>query len=678
MNRLSTQTSPYLLQHAHNPVDWQPWDEAALEQARRQGRPILLSIGYSTCHWCHVMERESFEDEATADVMNAHFVCIKVDREERPDLDQIYMDACQLQNGSGGWPLNCFLLPDGRPFFTGTYWPPRPAFNRPAWRQVLLHIAEIWKDKRHLAEEQAERLTAAVARTGGPPEPEGLWLEGGEGGTAAEALGKIMFALSQQFDRTDGGFGAAPKFPSTMGLRWLMAFHHFHGNGDALGHALFSLERMVSGGLFDQLGGGFARYATDAAWLVPHFEKMLYDNALLLSTLSDAYKISKKPLFREAIEATCEWIFREMSHPDGGFFSAQDADSEGVEGKFFVWRKEEVEAVLGSKASLLCDFFDISEAGNWEGENILNIPEPLAEFCERRGLDPNSTQKRLDAARQTLFAHRSKRVWPSLDNKCLLGWNALMASGLAHAFEATGLAEYRTRAEAALLFIKERMQRPDGGFLHTWKDGRAHIEAFLEDYAFLIAALLDVFETNHDMALVDEAERLAELVLREFFDEKTGFFFFAPAGRADLVARRHDLTDNATPSGNAVMAMNLQRLGHLLGRRDWLEAAHRMLAAMLGRVEKFPLAYGDWARAILFELSGRKELVVVGPEAFVRARQIGQLFLPGRILVASETGEGRLPLLEGRAAAGGGTLIYVCENNACRAPVETVEEAGLF
>lgn len=676
MNLLSAETSPYLLQHAHNPVHWHAWNDAALALAREENKPILVSIGYSTCHWCHVMERESFEDPDVAGLMNAFFVCIKVDREERPDLDQIYMDACQIQNGSGGWPLNCFLLPDGRPFFTGTYWPPSPAFNRPAWSQVLQHIHQIWVEKRPLAEEQAARLLAAISNMGKTPMApnDGFLLKNDE---KSAVLGKIMFELSQNFDQIDGGFGGSPKFPSSMAIRWLMAFHFHTKNPEALGHAFFSLEKMVRGGIFDQLGGGFARYATDSAWLVPHFEKMLYDNALLLSALSDAYKISKKAIFLEATEMTCDWVFREMSHAEGGFFSAQDADSEGVEGKFFVWEKKEVEQLLGADAALFCAFFDVTDDGNWEETNILNRPHDFLDFCKKENLDPDSTKKRLDFAKKTLFDHRSKRIWPSLDDKILLGWNALMVSGLCHAFEAVGHEIYREKAGAALGFVFSKMKKGDGkgGFFHTWKDGRAHVDAFLEDYAYLIAALLDFFEINHEQRWLDEAANLTELVFAQFFDEKTGFFYFTGSSSADLIARRHDFSDNATPSGNAVMASNLQRLGLYFENKEWLAAAQKMLAAMLDRTQKFPQAYPEWARGLLFEIAGRQEIVVTGPAAVDKARQIGNYFVPGRLLVASETGTGALPLLEGRAVFGGETLIYICENNACRAPISEVDES---
>jgi uncharacterized protein len=453
----------------------------------------------------------------------------------------------------------------------------------------------------------------------------------------------------------------------------LMAWQHFSKNEVALEHALFSLEKMIRGGIFDQLGGGFARYSTDSAWLAPHFEKMLYDNALLLSTLADAFKISGRPIFREAIEQTFDWISREMTDATGGFYSAQDADSEGVEGKFFVWEKVEIEQILGDDAAVFCQFYDVSEHGNWEETNILNQPVAFDVFCENAGFEPIYLKNKLNTCRKILFDVRSKRIWPSLDDKIILGWNALMTSGLAHAFEATGDEKMRAAAERNLDFLLTKMSN-----FHTYKNGVGQYQPFVEDLAFLIAATLDVAEISQKNDLISTAASLTERVIRDFFDENSGLFYFTSAAQNDLIMRRFDLSDNATPSGNAVMVHNLQRLGLLLERPKWTEMATKMLETMVSRFENHPLAYAEWARAWLFEKIGRAEIVVVGKDAFAKNRQIGQIFFPGRVVLSSESGLENLPLLLHRAAMGDETLIYFCENQACRVPVSSVEELGLY
>ena len=517
MNQLSKETSPYLLQHAHNPVHWYAWKPEAFEKARREDKPILVSIGYSTCHWCHVMERESFENQSVADFMNQHFVCIKVDREERPDVDQIYMEACQVISGSGGWPLNCFLTPDTRPFFAGTYYPPQPSYGRPSWQQILQNMAGAYQQKRDIVEEQADKLTEIIrgadktfVKTTGFDVKIGKNDENTEGGYFSEIfnqnlLDKIFDNLTDRFDHQEGGFGGAPKFPSTMSIQYLLDYYFYTKNETALKHAELSLIKMIQGGIYDQIGGGFARYATDRAWLIPHFEKMLYDNALLIQVIADAYKLTKKDIYRETIEETLNFILREIQNTEGVFFSAYDADSEGVEGKFYVWTKEEIDAILGEESPLFCAFYDVTNEGNWEENTILWRQRSYEAFAESEKIDVSELKNRMAIARQKLYVVRNKRIKPSLDDKILLSWNALMISGFAKAYEALNMEKndipkigaegYRKTAINALEFILANFKNPEGGYFHTYKNGQAQYAAFLEDYAYLIEALLD------DMAL---------------------------------------------------------------------------------------------------------------------------------------------------------------------------------
>lgn len=688
MNRLQHETSPYLLQHAHNPVDWHAWKPEAFERARAENKPILVSIGYSTCHWCHVMERESFENPDIAAFMNEHYVNIKVDREERPDVDAIYMEACQVLTGSGGWPLNCFLTPEGKPFFAGTYYPPRPAYNRPSWLQVLQHLANIWENKREVAYEQADKLLDHIRRN------DEVFLEKTVAGPAMQveqaftpALQEnILYSMRERFDRVEGGFGGAPKFPSSMALQYLLHYHWFTGHAEALEHALFSLDKMIFGGLYDQLGGGFARYATDRAWLVPHFEKMLYDNALLVTVLADAYKLLQTPgleaeraghrakLYRETIEETLAFMEREMTHAEGGFFSALDADSEGEEGKFYVWEQAEIERILEADASVFCAFYGVTPDGNWEHRNILWRPKPLEVFAAEHQLDTEALGERLADCRTKLFAERRRRVRPGLDDKVLLGWNALMASAQVHAFEALGTAAYRDAAVRNMDFILENMVSKTGErLLHTWKDGRAQYMAVLDDYAFFIAALVDIWQITFNPKYLTAAERHLKQVYQYFHDAESGLFFFTASDQADIILRKRDLYDNATPSGNSTMAHNLQRLGILLDRRDWREHARQMLTTMRTTVERYPLSFERWALAIQYETYPYLEIAVVGGNALEKADAIRQRFMPNRVLAASAQGSTESPLLAEKLGAND-ALIYVCRDYACQRPVQTLED----
>lgn len=674
MNRLQHETSPYLLQHAHNPVDWYAWRPEAFERARAEQKPILVSIGYSTCHWCHVMERESFENEDIASFMNEHFINIKVDREERPDVDAIYMEACQILSGSGGWPLNCFLTPEGKPFYAGTYFPPRPAFNRPSWLQVLQHLAGIWETKREVAYEQAEKLLAHISRND-DVFVQTLATPSASDGAAPPAfqfsdLENIYYQMRERFDRVEGGFGGAPKFPSTMAIQYLLNYHYFTGNPEALEHAQLSLDKMIHGGIYDQVGGGFARYATDREWLVPHFEKMLYDNALLISVLAEAFKLTSKALYRETIEETLDYVAREMTSPEGGFYAAQDADSEGVEGKFYVWEKEEIDSLLKDESPLFCAFYGVTEEGNWEEKNILWRPSSFEEFAEANGLGVEALKKRLKSGREKLFATRSKRVWPGLDNKILLSWNALMASGYVAAFVALGHEEYRSAAIRNVDFLlKNYTNEPLGSLRHSI----AQRDAFLEDYAYFIAALTDLYQITFDVKYLQIAEKYTAYVLSYFHDPATGLFFFTDSNQSDIILRKKDLYDNATPSGNSTMAHNLQRLGILLAHSEWRTKASAMLQTMRDAVTRYPLSFERWAAATMNEVYPMHEIAVVGDNAQEKALNIQRVFLPNKVIAASATLDDTLPLLAGKM---GDTesLIYVCRDFACQRPVSDMSE----
>ncbi len=673
MNHLKFESSPYLLQHAHNPVDWYAWKPEAFERARAEQKPILVSIGYSTCHWCHVMERESFENEDIAMFMNEHFINIKVDREERPDVDAIYMEACQLLTGGGGWPLNCFLTPDAKPFYAGTYFPPRPAYNRPSWLQLLQHLSNIWETQRSTAIDQAEKLLTNIRRN------DSIFIQAPPSNPSNPQ--QIFNRIQAQFDPAEGGFGGAPKFPSSMALQWLLQWHYFSGNPEALQHALFSLDKMTRGGIYDQIGGGFARYATDRAWLVPHFEKMLYDNALLVSLLSEAFKLGTSgqntglnDQWSRVIQQTLRYIDREMTTAEGGFYSAQDADSEGVEGKFYVWEKSEIEEALGDDAQVFCAFYGVSDTGNWEETNILWRPYTYESFADTHNLEIKALRDRLEASAEKLLQLRSKRIWPGLDDKILLGWNALMCSGYAAAFTALGQEAYRDAAIKNLEFLSKNFQNPSNPGVPTpWRHSISQPFAFLDDYAYLISALIDVYQISFETRYLQLAGECTDYVCKQFYDSDSGMFFYTDVAQEDILFRKKDLYDNATPSGNSTMLLNLQRLGILLDRAEWREAATGMLASIQATLEKYPLSFQRWATAMLNETYPILEIAVVGENALEKALEIQRGFLPNMVITASRQPTDSLPLLAGKPASTE-ALIYVCRDFACQKPVSTLEE----
>ncbi len=675
MNHLQHETSPYLLQHAHNPVDWYAWKPEAFERARLEDKPILVSIGYSTCHWCHVMERESFENETIASFMNKHFINIKVDREERPDVDSIYMEACQVISGAGGWPLNCFLTPDRRPFFAGTYYPPQPAYNRPSWIQLLQNILKNFKERRDIVEEQASRLTEIIRssdtvflRDEVTNLPDHLLF-------TPVLLQNIYFQLQKRFDKKEGGFGGAPKFPGSMSHEFLLHYYQFTGEKEALEHVLFSLDKMIHGGIYDQLGGGFARYSTDAAWLAPHFEKMLYDNALLIGLLSDAYLLTNKDLYKETIEETLAFVEREMTEAEGGFYAALDADSEGVEGKYYVWDKSEVIAALGAEADLFCAYYDVSEAGNWEEKNILRRLQSFEAFAADKGLKVNDLKEKLRKHRAKLFAERQKRIRPGLDDKILLDWNALMCVAYAKAYNALGNEAYRDAAVKNLSFLLEKFQQADNqSFFHTYRSGKAQYDAFLDDYANLIAALIEVYQITFDLSWLDKAHTLTDFVIAHFFDKASKLFYFTSIKQEDVLLRRKEVYDNATPSGNSTMIHNLLRLRILLDRSDYQTIAVDMLLAMRDAVERYAPSFARWAVGLTYLVYPMQEIAVVGSEAYKMAKALQQLYLPNKVLMAALESDDRYPLLAGKNASSE-TNIYICKDYTCQMPVQSVAAA---
>jgi hypothetical protein len=675
-NRLAKESSPYLLQHANNPVDWFPWCDEALEKARLEDKPILVSIGYSTCHWCHVMEHESFENVEVAAFMNENFVNIKVDREERPDLDSIYMEAIQMVTGGhGGWPLNCFLLPDGRPFYGGTYFPPLQSHGRASWMMVLKNISNAYTKRRTEVMSQADKLMAYIEESDNyfvsemsDPESTGKPFD-------VFDLEHIFFTLEDGFDKVDGGFGHAPKFPSTMSLRFCLNYYHHSGNILAMEQLQLSLDAMIYGGIYDQLGGGFSRYSVDKVWLLPHFEKMLYDNALLVSLLSDTYKAVRKPLYKETVEETLAWVEREMLSPEGGFYSALDADSEGIEGKFYVWSKSEIDSILGTDADLFSKFYDVTAEGNWEHSNILHRPQSFAGFAKQHQLVEEELRTTLLKNRKSLLHEREKRIRPGLDDKILLSWNAMMCGAYCKAYQAFENPNYKNIALRNIDFLLEKFSKPDGSIFHDYKNGKAKTDGFLDDYALLIEALLSCYEISFKKSLLFKAKQLTDLVLTDFLDKNENLFFYTGTKQKDIVIRKKDLYDNAVPSGNSTMIKNLQVLGTLLNVNDYLGQALKSLLPMKESIRKYPQSFAKWADTIFFQVYPVKEIALVGENHIEMAIELQKNYMPNVLFAAANLSDSELPLLNGRDAANGKTMIFVCSNYNCKLPVDNVEEA---
>jgi len=668
-NRLIHETSPYLRQHAHNPVDWQPWDAAALERAKKEDKPILLSIGYSACHWCHVMERESFENEDIARIMNQCFVNVKVDREERPDLDSIYMSYVQMTTGSGGWPMTVFLTPDQVPFFGGTYFPPDDRYGRPGFPKICLAVSEAYQKRRTEIEQSAADIVKSL---------QGMnHLPGGQDLPDVETLSLAFRNLAQRFDLTHGGFGGAPKCPGSMNLAFCLRHYHRTGFQPALDFAELSLDKMALGGIYDQLGGGFHRYSVDDHWLVPHFEKMLYDNALLSRVYLDAFQQTGNPLYRRITEEILDYVAREMTHPEGGFYSTQDADSEGVEGKFFVWTPDEIEAILGkSDGQVFCLYFDVSRRGNFEGKNILNVPVPMPEFAAKEGLPVEELQTLVERGRRQLFAEREKRIKPHRDEKILTSWNGLMLVSFANAASVLNRADYLERARKNADFVLSHLRR-EGRLLRTFKDGQAKLNGYLEDYACFVEGLLALFEASGELRWLKEAVQLNETMLDQFWDASTASFYLTGKDHEKLIARVKDFYDNATPAGSSVAIFNLLKLAILTGNAEYRNKAEANLRSMKTALERYPGGFGYLLEAADFYVGPVREIALVGARNDAATSQLAdaiyQRYLPNKVVVVADPNDAaltaKLPLLHGKGLVAAKSAAYVCQNYSCKAPV---------
>ncbi|WP_205503021.1 thioredoxin domain-containing protein [Rufibacter psychrotolerans] len=665
-NRLAQETSPYLLQHAYNPVDWYPWGPEALQKARQEQKPILVSIGYAACHWCHVMEHQSFENKQIAEVMNKHFVCIKVDREERPDVDQVYMDALHAMGVQGGWPLNVFLNPEAKPFYGGTYFPPQN------WVNLLQSIAEAFARSRAELDKSADQFVqhlnqSELAKYGlQQPNPE----------VSPQAFEQMFQNLKRRFDLKRGGTGEAPKFPMPSTWRFLLRYYHHSQDLAALEQVNLTLEEMAFGGIYDQVGGGFARYSVDENWLVPHFEKMLYDNGQLISLYAEAYQVTRNELYKQVVQETIAFVERELMSPEGGFYSSLDADSEGVEGKFYVFTQAELQEILGEEAGLASTYYNTTPVGNWEhGVNILHRRQTDEAFAADQGLSLEELQTHVQHWKDTLLQARAERIRPGLDDKILTSWNALMLIGLTDAYKAFGEPKMLELACANANFLLNNLKQGTQLF-HNYKDGKATIPGFLEDYALLIQAFLGMYQVTFEESWLQEAKQLTEHTLTHFFDAQEDLFFFTSSAGEQLIARKKEIFDNVVPASNSVMAQNLHFLGLYYDKERYSQLSDQMLSKVRDLVVQEPSHLANWASLFYLKLKPTAEIALVGPQVHAFRSLLQQHFLPNALLAGTkEEGTSLLPLLEDRFAQGGQTTLYVCYNKACQLPVQSVAEA---
>ena len=676
-NRLINETSPYLLQHAHNPVDWCPWGEEALKRAKRENKPILLSIGYSACHWCHVMEKESFENEEIAKIMNENFINIKVDREERPDLDEIYMNAVQLMTGSGGWPMTVFLTPDLLPFYAGTYFPPEERGGMPSFKRILLSIAEIYREKQKEVLESTEKIKEQLGRM--------TKLKSGDEELTFDLLHNAFQEISEKYDYENGGFSEAPKFPQPLVIEFLFRYYKTTKDKNTINMITFTLKKMAEGGIYDHLGGGFHRYSVDNKWLVPHFEKMLYDNAMLAKVYIQAYQITKNDFFKKIAFETLDYLLREMTDPEGGFYSASDADSEGEEGKFFVWSKDEIEKVLGKeKAKIICRYYNVSKVGNFEGDkNILHTPFAIEDICKIEKLNTEEFKLLLKESKEKLFNVRNQRVKPGVDTKVITAWTSLAISSLAFAYQVFREERFLNSAEDAANFILLNMFE-EGKLLRIYKDGKSKIGGFLEDYSFFISTLIDLYETTFRIKYLEDAINLTEKMVENFWDEEEGGFFFAPKDATNLISRSKNPYDNPIPSGNSVAVNLLFRLYRLTGNKDFLEKGEKTLKVFSMLMERVPSAFPNMLSTLDNYLRTPVDIVVVGEflseEIDEILKSIFSKFLPNKTIAFLDPINPDpeplkfLPLLEGKKMVNGKPTVYICENFTCNAPITDMGE----
>lgn len=662
-NRLINATSPYLQQHAYNPVDWYPWGQEALEKAKKEDKPIIVSIGYSSCHWCHVMERESFENDSIAEIMNEHFVSIKVDREERPDVDQIYMDAVHAMGQNGGWPLNVFLTSDQKPFYGGTYFPPQ------SWAQLLTNVAKAYENKRAEIEKSADELTNAIATS----EVIKFELNPSDKPLDQSVLDEAYGSFEKRFDRRRGGFDRAPKFPMPSNWLFLLRYHHLTGNEDALKQVEVTLDEIAKGGIYDQAGGGFARYSVDADWLVPHFEKMLYDNGQLMSLYAEAYTLTNKALYKEVVYQTADWLEREMTKA-GGFYSALDADSEGEEGKFYVWTMEEFKEVVGKNSELMIEYYNLTANGNWEeGKNILHKTLSDIDFAEKHDIALPELRDIVEATNKKLLTARAQRVRPGLDDKILAGWNGLMLKGLVDAYESFSDKRFLEMALANASFIEANMYK-DGKLYRSYKDGVASIDGYLEGYAYVIDAFTALYQVTFDEQWLSLANTLTQYAIQHFYDESEGMFYFTDDSSEKLIARKKEVFDNVIPASNSQMANNLYWLGLIMDDSDYQRISKEMLSRMSGMLADQAAYLSNWAILYANMSSPTAEISIVGKQAEELRNELFKTYHPNKVIMGAQDSS-NLPLMKGKYPIREQSTIYVCYNKTCKLPVHTVAEA---
>jgi uncharacterized protein YyaL (SSP411 family) len=676
MNRLSKENSPYLLQHSDNPVDWYPWGGEAFEEAVKEDKPVFLSIGYSTCHWCHVMEKESFEDEDIARMMNEVFISIKVDREERPDIDGIYMSVCQMLTGSGGWPLTIIMTPDKKPFFAGTYFPKESRFNKPGMKEIITRIKDIWLNRREEINQSSSEIVKALNQVL-LPDPVKI---------DKDIFEKAFIEFGRRFDPEYGGFGNAPKFPSPHNLNFLMRYYKSSRNNEALQMVGKTLDRMRNGGIYDHIGFGFHRYSTDREWLVPHYEKMLYDQALLTISYLELYQLTKKEIYKKTVEEILEYILRDMTSPRGGFYSAEDADSEGAEGKFYLWSKAELHTILGEDADFVSEIFNLEDRGNLPGEtsvdNILYLNKPLQEIAEEKNIDENVLMGKVEKAVRKLYSVREKRIHPYKDDKILTDWNGLMISAFAKAAQILNNERYRDTAIKAADFILKELRDKDNRLLHCYRNGKAGVIASLDDYAFLIAAFIDLYETTFDIRWLKTTVELNEDLLKYFPDTEHGGFFFTPDYGEELITRQKEIYDGAIPSGNSVTILNLLKLGRITGDSKLDEAAYKTANFFSSQLSEMPSAFSQALIGLDFGFGQSLEIVIVGKKDDKSTRDFIEYFrkefLPNKIVLLKEPHDEEMkniaPFTQQMSQTNNKTTVYVCRHYSCERPVTSIDD----
>ncbi len=660
-NSLIHESSPYLLQHAHNPVDWQPWKKEVLERAQREDKLLLVSIGYAACHWCHVMEHECFEDDEVAKVMNSKFICIKIDREERPDVDHFFMTAVQITGAQGGWPLNCVALPDGRPIWGGTYFP------KENWINALNELSRLYHDQRADTVRHAENLAYGIKQASLP-------VKGAESPATTTMIENAVKKWKHHFDNQHGGRNGRPKFPMPVNIDFLLHYAHNAKDNDVQKFVELTLTKMAMGGIYDQAGGGFARYSVDELWKVPHFEKMLYDNGQLLSVYSKAFQMTQNDLFRDVVYETVEYLRREMLHLSGAFYSSLDADSENVEGMFYTWTIRELKGLLNGDFRLFADYYNVNSTGHWEdGRYILLRDQSDEEFAEQQGIDLDEIKNLIVKWKALLMKHRESRIRPALDDKTLTSWNALVIQGLCDATKAFGDERFKNLALKNGMFLKDNLFTQQGGLFHTWKNGKAAIPGFLEDYALVIQAFISLYEISADETWVQLARQLTDYTINYFYDTEQNLFFFNEKNNIEIITNHYQKEDNVIASSNSVMAINLLNLSRLFSNMEWEKIAGRMARKISSSFSAYPYAYANWGRLLLMLTFGTREVAIIGSNSPVLMAEMQKNYSP-EVIWASAKKESAVPLLLNRYAEGK-TLIYVCSNGSCRMPVETVEEA---